>query len=69
MFSKLGHELFWEMAHWLGRKYKINMPAILRRHSKGTRSEPNSIKTSMPNKYKAKRFITKTWHNPYTAKR
>jgi RNA-directed DNA polymerase len=30
-FSKLEHELFWEMAHWLGRKFKLAMPAVMQR--------------------------------------
>jgi RNA-directed DNA polymerase len=30
-FSKLDNELFWEMAHWLGRKFKIAMPEVMRR--------------------------------------
>jgi RNA-directed DNA polymerase len=30
-FSQLGYELFWEMAHWLGRKFKISMPEVMRR--------------------------------------
>jgi RNA-directed DNA polymerase len=30
-FSRLEQELFWEMAHWLGRKFKIAMPEVIRR--------------------------------------
>jgi RNA-directed DNA polymerase len=30
-FSKLEQELFWEMAHWLGRKFKIAMSEVMRR--------------------------------------
>jgi RNA-directed DNA polymerase len=30
-FSKLEHELFWEMAHWLGRKFKIAMSEVMQR--------------------------------------
>jgi RNA-directed DNA polymerase len=30
-FHPLGHELFWAMAHWLGRKFKIPMPEVMRR--------------------------------------
>jgi RNA-directed DNA polymerase len=33
-FKKLNHEVFWDMAHWLGRKYKVNMPVIMRRFLK-----------------------------------
>src|SRR5262249_1224571 len=34
VFNKLNHELFWELAHWLGRKYKLNMPAVMIRFRK-----------------------------------
>lgn len=30
-FSKVEHHTFWSMAHWLGRKFKIKMPDVLRR--------------------------------------
>ena len=33
-FDKLTHELFWEMAHWLGRKFEISMPKVMRRYKK-----------------------------------
>src|SRR5712691_10400657 len=31
VFKEIAHELFWDFAHWLGRKYDSNMPAIMRR--------------------------------------
>ena len=30
-FRQVAYELFWDFAHWLGRKYERNMPAIMRR--------------------------------------
>jgi RNA-directed DNA polymerase len=30
-FSKLERVAFWRLAHWLGRKFKVNMPKIMRR--------------------------------------
>ena len=38
------------MAHWLGRKYKL-------------KSMPEIMRRY---KYTAKRFVARTWHNPYT---
>ena len=29
--SKVGDKTFWTMAHWLGRKYRISMPTVMRR--------------------------------------
>ena len=39
-FSHLRRELFWAMAHWLGRKYQISMPEVMRRYESATHSAP-----------------------------
>jgi len=68
VFHKLGNELFWEMVHWLGRKYKINMPAVMQRFKKDKTLRTKSTKLIMPDEYKAMKRMVKTWHNPYTEK-
>jgi RNA-directed DNA polymerase len=35
-FNKLEHKTFWAMAHWLGRKFKLSMPQVMKRFHKGT---------------------------------
>ncbi len=65
-FSKVGTELFWDMAHWLGRKYDRNMPVIMQRFRKGNTFGTSTTTLIMSTEYKAKRFVAKTWHNPYT---
>lgn len=65
-FGKLRPELFWGLAHWLGRKYKASMPTIMERFRQGSTLGTTTIKLSMPNKYTLKKLRTKTWHNPYT---
>jgi RNA-directed DNA polymerase len=67
-FHKLDQELFWDFAHWLGRKYESNMPAIMQRFRKDNTFGNEKIKLVMPSEYKAKRNIARTWHNPYTEK-
>jgi len=67
VFSQIGTELFWDMAHWLGRKYESNMPAIMQRFRKDTTLRTKAIPLVMPTEYKAKQLLVKTWHNPYTA--
>jgi len=68
-FGKLRYELFWDFAHWLGRKYKIkHMSGIMPRFLKDNTLGTNARKLVMPNEYKAKRLMAKTWHNPYTEK-
>jgi RNA-directed DNA polymerase len=68
VFGKLRPEIFWGMAHWLGRKYKSHMPAIMKRFYDGKTIRVNSLKLVEPSEYKAKRFVAKTWFNPYTEK-
>ena len=67
-FDQIGYELFWDIAHWLGRKYKRNMPAVMKRFRKDNTFGTGTIKLIMPSEYKAKRFVARTWHNPYTEK-
>ncbi len=67
VFSQIGTELFWDMAHWLGRKYESNMPAIMQRFRKDNTFRTKAIPLVMPTEYKAKKLLVKTWHNPYTA--
>lgn len=67
IFRKVENEIFWGMAHWLGRKYKLKgMPEIMRRYRKGNTFLYKSILLEKPSKYTAKRFVARTWHNPYT---
>jgi RNA-directed DNA polymerase len=68
VFNKVEGEIYWQFAHWLGRKYKASMPAIMQKYKKGHTFGTNAITLVMPTEYKAKRFLAKTWHNPYTAK-
>jgi group II intron reverse transcriptase/maturase len=34
-FSKLDHTVFWWMAHWLGRKFQLSMPQVMKRYRQG----------------------------------
>ena len=67
-FNKLTPELYWGMAHWLGRKYKTSMPNIMQRFKKDNSLGTKTRKLTMPVEYKAKKRLGKTWHNPYTEK-
>ncbi len=66
VFKKLNNELYWDMAHWLGRKYKMNMPAVLRRFTVGSIIQTKTGKLTLPSDIKAKKRLVKTWRNPYT---
>ncbi len=65
-YSKIEHRTFWKVGHWLGRKYQLTMPSVLRRFNKdglGT----NKRKLVQAGKFKTqhykKRFLKA---NPYT---
>jgi 5-methylcytosine-specific restriction endonuclease McrA len=67
-FAPLSNEQYWLMAHWLGKKYKSKTPVILRKYRKDNTFRTRTRKLVRPDTYKAKRFVAKTWYNPYTAK-
>ena len=56
------------MAHWLGRKYQISMPEVMRRYRISSTLGTKTVQLVMPTAFKAKRLRTKPWHNPYTEK-
>ena len=69
-FREVERKLIWDMAHWLGKKYKVKIPIVLRKYMKGTPKTFGTKATTLvlPTTYKAKRYMAKTWHNPYTEK-
>ena len=68
-FETIQTELFWDFAHWLGRKYEIkHMSAIMRRFRRGKALGKGTRTLMRPIEYTAKRYVAKTWHNPYTEK-
>lgn len=67
-FRKLEHKTFWYMAHWLGRKFRLTMPQVMRRFCKGgSLTDGKTTLTRHSNfptlRYK-KRFLKP---NPYTS--
>ena len=67
IFRRVGTEIFWGMAHWLGRKYRLkSMPEVMRKYRRGNTFQYRSVTLDMPSHYKAKRFVARTRHNPYT---
>jgi RNA-directed DNA polymerase len=66
-FGKVERYTFWRMAHWLGRKFKIRMPAVMERY----KSE-STFATAEYRLLRASEFSTLTYKkrffkpNPYT---
>jgi HNH endonuclease len=66
------HEFFraskiWLITFQVVKKYKLSMPRVLHRFREGNTFRTPAVQLIMPTEYKAKRFVAKTWHNPYTA--
>jgi hypothetical protein len=68
IFGKLNPEVFWGMAHWLGRKYQISMPRVMKKFRQGNSFGMKNITLIMPSDINARKRLVKAWHNPYTAK-
>ena len=64
--NKLNHELFWEMAHWLGRKYVLDMPAVMQKFRKENTFGSNARMLRMPDEIKTRKRLVRAWHHPYT---
>ena len=65
-FTKASNEIYWLMAHWLGRKYKLSIPKVMQKFKKGYSFGTKTRTLARPDEFKAKRYVAKTWHNPYT---
>jgi 5-methylcytosine-specific restriction endonuclease McrA len=67
-FGKLRAEIFWLMAHWLGRKFQVSMPKVMRQYRQGETFGTDSTTLRLPSEYQTKRYQAKTIHNPYLDK-
>ena len=65
-FNKLEHMLFWRMAHWLGRKFKISMPTVMQRFCRDNTFVAQKFVLSRPTEFSTlqykQRFLKP---NPY----
>jgi group II intron reverse transcriptase/maturase len=66
-FNRVEYHTFWRMGHWLGRKFKISMPEVLKRYKPG-----DTFTTGEHRLLKAYKFTTQSYKkrfikpNPYT---
>jgi group II intron reverse transcriptase/maturase len=67
MFRKLEYKVFWTMGHWLGRKYKLQMPEVMRRFRKENTFGTTRTTLVLPTQYKWKPLRFRTAQNPYLA--
>jgi len=66
IFKQVSYEVFWDMAHWLGRKYQCNMPAVMRRFLQGSTWRTPTATLILPTAYPARKRLVKVLYNPYT---
>lgn len=69
-FNRIVHEAFWCMAHWLGRKFQLSIPEVLKRYRQGntlvTKEYRLKMAAEFPTLTYKKRFLKE---NPYTTER
>jgi group II intron reverse transcriptase/maturase len=65
-FNRLDNELFWAMAHWLGRKYQLPMPRVMRRFRKENTFGTPLVRLLRLSDFKAQRYPVRPLRNPYT---
>src|SRR5215510_2745259 len=66
MFKKLEYKGFWDMAHWLGKQFKLQMPEGMRRDRQENPCGTSTTKLVVPTKYKTKRLRFRLVTNPST---
>jgi hypothetical protein len=66
-FHKISNEVFWRMAHWLGRKFKLSMPRVMRRYYRDRTFATDQYSLKLPGEFTTRiyrvRFLKA---NPYT---
>jgi RNA-directed DNA polymerase len=66
-FGKLGQEVFWLMAHWLGRKYQMSIPGVMKAYRRGNTFSTGTRALDQASDFKAKRHRLRAIPNPYTS--
>jgi len=66
-FRHLNYVVFWKMAHWLGRKFKLSMPRVMRRFLQQNSFATRKVRLKMPSEFTTKWYRMRTIPNPYTS--
>lgn len=68
IFNQVESKAFWQMVHWLGRKYRITTPVVMRRYKRDGTLATSSYRlqkaTELPTLEYRRRFLKA---NPYTS--
>lgn len=66
-FNELGTFVFWRMVHWLGRKFKMRTPAVLRRFYCDDHFSIAGTRLILPSEYSSQSYRERFFKaNPYT---
>jgi RNA-directed DNA polymerase len=55
-FRKLEYFVFWKVDHWIGRKYKMNMPDVMRKYYANSTFYIENLRLVQASSIKAKRY-------------
>ena len=65
MFNKLEYKVFWRMGHWLGKKYKLSMPEVMKKFRIDNTFGTATVTLLQPTQFKAKWHKARVIPNPY----
>ena len=65
-FHEVGHAIYWEMAHWLGRKFKLNMPDVMRQFKQDSTFALGKLRLLRPSEFPSLQYRQRFFKpNPY----
>jgi RNA-directed DNA polymerase len=64
-FHRLNYRVFWQMAHWLGRKFKLSMPRVMRRFLQHNSFGTKSVRLLLPSEVPTQWYRLRPLPNPY----
>jgi RNA-directed DNA polymerase len=65
-FHQLEYDVFWVMAHWLGRKFKITMPVVMQRFLQDHTFVPDKLSLLKPTEFLSLQYRQRFFKpNPY----
>ncbi len=67
VFYKLGHIIWWDIAHWIAGKYQISIPKVCQKYRQRNTFGTRKVRLVMPSDMKTKQYMRRKFSNPYTA--
>jgi RNA-directed DNA polymerase len=67
-FERMEYNVFWLMAHWLGRKYQMSMPEVMGAYRRGNTLGTGTCVLVKASGFKATRHRLRVITNPYVSK-